>query len=66
MTSSTMTRAEAIRAVTAPGEPYELVDGVAGGRRTRLFRNAPRSLRALFEATATDRPFLVHGDERLT
>ena len=66
MTSSTMTRAEAIRAVTGPGEPYELVDGVAGGRRTRLFRNAPRSLRALFEATATDRPFLVHGDERLT
>jgi long-chain acyl-CoA synthetase len=66
MTSSTLTRAEAIRAVTAPGEPYELIDGVAGGRRTRLFRNAPRSLRALFEATATERPFLVHGEERLT
>jgi long-chain acyl-CoA synthetase len=66
MTSSTMTRAEAIRAVTAQGEPYELVDGVAGGRRTKLFRNAPGSLRALFEATATERAFLVHGDERLT
>jgi len=66
MTSSTMTRAEAIRVHTAPGEPYELVDGVAGGRRTMLFRNAPGSLRALFEATATERPFLVHGDERLT
>jgi len=66
MTSTTMTRADAIRAVTSPGEPYELIEGVAGGRRTKLFRHAPRSLRALFQASASERPFLVYGEERLS
>jgi len=63
---TTLTRDQAIEAVTAPGEPYELVDALIDGRRLRLFRNAPPSLRALFEATATDLPFLAYEDERLT
>jgi len=61
-----MTRAQAIQAVTGPGGPFELVAGGSADRPTRLFRHAPGSLRSLFEATATDRPFLVNGHERLT
>lgn len=60
------TRAQAIAELTAPGQPFELVETVANGRRIRAFRNAPRSLREMFEATATDLPFLAYGDERWT
>ena len=61
-----LTRAEAIAAVTAPGQPHELADAVIGGRAVRIFKNAPPSLRALFEDTATGLPFLAYGDERWT
>jgi long-chain acyl-CoA synthetase len=61
-----VTRAEAIAALTAPGMPHALVDGQALGRRVRLFAQAPNSLRALYEATATGLPFLAYEDERLT
>ena len=61
-----MTRPEAIAAVTGPGQPHELVDAVIQGRTLRVFKHAPASLRALYEATATDQPFLVYGDERWT
>lgn len=61
-----MTRAEAIAALTAPGMPHALVDGTALGRRVRVFTNGPTSLRALYEATASDLPFLVFEDERMT
>lgn len=60
------TRAEAIAALTAPGMPYALEDATALGRQVRVFTNAPRSLRALYESTASDRPFLVYQDERMT
>ncbi len=59
-----LSRADAIAALTAPGQPYALQDIVVGGRRIRSFVHAPTSLRALYEATATDRRFLVYGDER--
>jgi len=61
-----MNRAEAIAALTAPGEPYELEQVETPRGTVRAFRNAPPSLRALFEATATDRAFLVYEDERMT
>ena len=61
-----MTRPEAIAATTGPGQPHELVDAVINGRALRVFKNAPNSLRAMFEATASDLPFLVYDDERLS
>ena len=61
-----MTRPEAIAATTGPGQPHELVDAVINGRALRVFKNAPASLRAMFEATASDLPFLVYADERLS
>jgi long-chain acyl-CoA synthetase len=61
-----MTRKEALARLTAPGAPYELIEREILGRRCRVFRHAPPSLRALFEATASDAPFLVFEAERLT
>ncbi|NIP14136.1 MAG: AMP-binding protein [Pseudomonadales bacterium] len=61
-----VSRSEALRALTAPGEAYELVDVELYGRTCRAFRNAPPLLRDLFESTASDLPFIVYGDERLT
>jgi len=64
--SPPISRAEAIAALTAPGMPHELVDAEVRGRRLRVFARAPASLRALYEATATDLPFLAYQDERLS
>jgi long-chain acyl-CoA synthetase len=61
-----ISRAEAIAALTAPGMPHELVDAEMRGRQVRVFAQAPASLRALFESTATDLPFLAYQDERLS
>ena len=61
-----MTRDEAIAATTGPGQPYELVDAVIGGRALRVFKHAPSSLRAMFEQTASELPFLAYEDERWT
>jgi len=61
-----MTRDEAIAATTGPGGPYELMDAVIAGRALRVFKHAPASMRALYEQTATDQPFLSYGDERWT
>ena len=61
-----MTRDEAVAATTGPGQPYELVDSVVGGRSLRVFRHAPTSLRALYEQTASELPFLAYEDERWT
>lgn len=60
------TRANAIAEVTAPGMLYELQDAKILGRQQRVFANAPPSLRAMFEATASDLPFLAYQDERLS
>ena len=61
-----MPRAQAIAELSAAGQPYELLDKLIQGRRLRVFRNAPASLRDLFEATASDLPFLSYQDERFT
>ncbi len=59
-----MNRTEALAQLTAAGQPYELNEIEARGRRIRAFRNAPPSLRALFETTRSDLPFLHYEDER--
>ncbi|MBX3622537.1 MAG: acyl--CoA ligase [Rhizobacter sp.] len=61
-----MTRADAVARLTAPGQPGELIDIVAHGRRVRAFKNAPPTLRDYYEAYVTDLPFLVYEDERLS
>ena len=61
-----MTRDEAIAITIGPGQPYELLDAEVGGRKVRVFRHAPISLRALFEQTASDLPFLAYENERWT
>jgi long-chain acyl-CoA synthetase len=61
-----MTWEEAVAAVTAPGSRFEIVEIDLGGRRTKVFKNTPSSLRALFGAARarTGAPFLVYEDER--
>lgn len=59
-----MTREQAIAVATAPGQPHELVDQLIDGRQRRVFKSAPPSLRALFESTASELPFLRYEDER--
>ncbi len=56
----------AIRALTGPGAPFEIVEADVLGQRLRVFRRTPPSLRELF-ATARARGeaiFLVYEDER--
>jgi long-chain acyl-CoA synthetase len=60
--------AEAVAALTAPGAPFELEEKIIRGMPTRVWKNAPASLRAVFEASAAhgDLPFLIYEDERLS
>ena len=66
-TPSTLpTRAQAIAELTAPGQPYALEEATVNGRRLRVFSNAPASLRALFESTASALPCITYGDEHFS
>jgi long-chain acyl-CoA synthetase len=60
--------ADAVAALTAPGAAFEMEERDIGGLATRVWKNAPRSLRAVLEASRThgELPFLVYEDERLT
>ena len=60
------TRAEAIAALTAAGQPYELVLQTVRGRPLKVFRNAPPTLRDLFADNLSDTTFIVYEGERLT
>ena len=60
------TRAGALEALTGAGAPYELELVELNGRTVRNFKRAPSSLRAMFEATASELPFLIYNDERLS
>lgn len=60
------TRSEAIARLTAPGQPYELRETLAGGRPVKSFVNAPPTLPALYAATCSESTFLVYENERLT
>ena len=53
--SPVLTREAALRVLTGPGQAYELQDVQIGGRNLRVFKNAPQSLRALFEAAGCQR-----------
>ena len=61
-----MTRTDAISALTAAGMRYALEDAIVLDRQVRVFVNAPASLRALYESTRSEQPFLIYQDERLT
>jgi len=61
-----LSRQEALRRLTAPGQPFELTEITALGRQVRVFRHAPATLRDLYATTRSERPFLVYEDERLT
>jgi long-chain acyl-CoA synthetase len=59
-----VTRDEALAKLTAAGQPFETFETEAIGRKIRAFRNAPQNLRALFEATRSEKEFIVYEDER--
>ena len=60
--------AESHRLLTAPGAPYEMETTQVRGRPVRVYKNAQRDLRAIFEASRqwNDRVFIVYDNERLT
>ena len=73
MTTETLTaparpssRAEALKLASAPGQPHEIQTLDIAGVPQRVFVNAPRSLRELYEQTVSDKTFIVYEDERLT
>ena len=61
-----MTWNEAVAALTGPGAPFEIVEADVLGQTTRVYKNTPRSLRALFDTARArgDATFLVYEDER--
>lgn len=61
-----LSRAQALDVLTAVGQPYELIELEVLGRRQRVFRNAPSSLRDLYVAARSPAVFLVYGEERMT
>src|ERR1700760_1797556 len=60
-------REEVIERLTKEGT-FELVTDTSLGYPIKIYRNAPPSLRAVFEGTKAfgDRTFLIYGDETLT
>ena len=58
---------EAIAAITAEGERFEVVDSKLRGVPVKVFKNTPPSLRAAFQVARTrpDDVFLVYEDERI-
>jgi len=54
--------------LTRPGSLFETQEVIILGREMRIWRNAPPSLRSLFESSRSfgDRTYLVYEDERLT
>lgn len=63
-----MTREEAVRELTAPGAPFEMVEEQVRGVPMRVYRQAPVSMRAVLVASLEfdDRDFLVYDDTRWT
>src|SRR5450759_2771221 len=63
-----VTIAEAYRILTEPGAPFEMETIDVCGRPTRVYKNAHRDLRAIFDASRAwnDRTFIVYGDERVS
>ena len=63
-----VTRTDAIAALTAPGQPFELETIDHDGVPWRVFKTAPASMRDFLATTAAfgDRDFLVYEGERTT
>jgi long-chain acyl-CoA synthetase len=61
-----MTWDEAVAALTAPDAPFATTETEIAGRRMRVFRRLPHSLRALFDTARArgEADFLVYEDER--
>ena len=58
---------EAYAQVTAPGQMFELTDGVVDGVNVRLFKHAPSTLGQVFAgARGVTATFMVYEDERWT
>lgn len=62
----TLSRDEAIAALTARSEPYELLDATTARGVERVFANAPASLRQLYTDNLGDEQFIVYENERYT
>jgi long-chain acyl-CoA synthetase len=63
-----MSIAQAHALLTAPGAPFEMEELVIRGVKTRVWKNAPSSIRAVLETARAfgERIFLVHEDERIS
>jgi long-chain acyl-CoA synthetase len=63
-----MPLAEAHRLLTGPGAPFELAEAEIRGERMRVWKNAPPTLREIFQTGRNfgDKTFLVYEDERAT
>jgi steroid-24-oyl-CoA synthetase len=61
-----MSLADANAALTAPGQIFEMEELVIRGVPTRTWKNAPATLRTVFDMSLAhgDAPFLVYEDER--
>jgi long-chain acyl-CoA synthetase len=58
---------EAIAAVSAPGQPFEVVTVEKDGVTNRVFKNAPATVRDFFDlARGNETTFLVYEDEEWT
>ena len=64
----TLSIAEAHRALTAPGAPFEMDEVEIRGVATRVWKNTPPDLRAVLARSGgfAERDFLVYQGERLT
>ena len=60
--------AQAHALLAMPGSPFEMEERDVLGRRMRVWKNAPPTLREAFEAGRVHgtKTYLVHGDERAT
>jgi len=63
-----LTIEQATAQLTAPGKPYEIDVANIRGVPTRVWKNAPRSMRTLTEGMAAwgDRTYLVYEDETIS
>jgi long-chain acyl-CoA synthetase len=54
--------------LTAPGQPFEIIEAPVRGAPMKMYKNAPPNVRALWLSTAAygERDYLVYEDERLT
>jgi long-chain acyl-CoA synthetase len=58
---------EAIAAVSAPGQPFEVITAEKNGVTNRVFKNAPATVRDFFDlARGIETTFLVYEDEEWT